>query len=76
MDARATSPRYFVRTLRVFLACNGSLSDTAKELFLHTNTVRHRLTRIHEITGRDPLQHKDVTAFVIGLWAAERAERP
>ncbi|MGE2731002.1 PucR family transcriptional regulator [Mycolicibacterium vaccae] len=65
-----------VRTLRVFLACNGSLSDTAKELFLHTNTVRHRLTRIHEITGRDPLQHKDVTAFMIGLWAAERAERP
>lgn len=65
-----------VRTLRVFLASNGSLSDTAKELFLHTNTVRHRLTRIHEITGRDPLQHNDVTAFMIGLWAAERAERP
>ncbi len=65
-----------VRTLRVFLSCNGSLSDTAKELFLHTNTVRHRLSRIQEITGRDPLQHNDLTAFVIGLWAAERGERP
>ncbi|UXA19587.1 PucR family transcriptional regulator [Mycobacterium sp. SMC-4] len=63
-----------VRTLRVFLACNGSLSDAAKELFLHTNTVRHRLSRIQEITGRDPLQHNDLTAFVIGLWAAEKAQ--
>ncbi|WP_460357886.1 PucR family transcriptional regulator [Mycobacterium sp. ZZG] len=63
-----------VRTLRVFLSCNGSLSDTAKELFLHTNTVRHRLSRIQEITGRDPLQHNDLTAFVIGLWASERGE--
>ncbi|MGD9516177.1 PucR family transcriptional regulator [Mycolicibacterium sp.] len=65
-----------VRTLRVFLACNGSLSETAKELFLHTNTVRHRLSRIQEITGRDPLQHNDLTAYGIGLWAADRAERP
>ncbi|KWX66692.1 PucR family transcriptional regulator [Mycobacterium sp. NAZ190054] len=65
-----------VRTLRVFLSCNGSLSDTAKELFLHTNTVRHRLSRIQEITGRDPLQHNDLTAYMIGLWAADRAEGP
>ena len=63
-----------VRTLRTFVACNGSLSETAKALFLHTNTVRHRLSRIQEITGRDPLQHNDLTAFVIGMWAAERAE--
>ena len=63
-----------VRTLRTFVACNASLSETAKELFLHTNTVRHRLSRIQEITGRDPLQHNDLTAFVIGMWAAERAE--
>lgn len=63
-----------VRTLRTFVACNGSLSETAKELFLHTNTVRHRLGRIQEITGRDPLQHNDLTAFVIGMWAAERGE--
>ncbi|MBV5246461.1 MULTISPECIES: PucR family transcriptional regulator [Mycolicibacterium] len=63
-----------VRTLRTFVACNGSLSETAKELFLHTNTVRHRLGRIQEITGRDPLQHNDLTTFVIGMWAADRGE--
>ncbi|MGV9797509.1 PucR family transcriptional regulator [Mycobacterium sp. NPDC003449] len=64
-----------VRTLRVFLATNGSLIDTARELFLHTNTVRHRLTRIHEITGRNPLTFEDQAAFAIGLRASDRARR-
>ncbi|MBX7451068.1 PucR family transcriptional regulator [Mycolicibacterium sp. 3033] len=62
-----------VRTLRTFLAANGSPSDTARELFLHTNTVRHRLSRIREITGRDPLHFDDQTAFAIGLRAFDRS---
>lgn len=61
-----------VRTLRAFLAANGSLSDTARDLYLHTNTVRHRLARIVELTGRDPLNHNDQAAFSIGLHAADR----
>ncbi|MGU3498060.1 PucR family transcriptional regulator [Mycobacterium sp. C31M] len=61
-----------VRTLRVFLAANGSLIDTARELFLHTNTVRHRLARIAQITGRNPLNFDDQAAFTIGLRAADR----
>jgi hypothetical protein len=63
-----------VRTLRAFLAVNGSLSDTARGLYLHTNTVRHRLARILEITGRDPLNHNDQAAFAIGLRAVDREE--
>lgn len=62
-----------VRTLRAFLSANGSLSDTARDLYLHTNTVRHRLARIHQLTGRDPLDHNDQVAFSIGLRAADRA---
>jgi hypothetical protein len=62
-----------VRTLQVFLAANGSLIGTARELFLHTNTVRHRLARIHQITGRNPLHIDDQAAFAIGLRAADRA---
>lgn len=64
-----------VRTLRAFLATNGSLVDTARELFLHTNTVRHRLSRIHEITGRNPMSFEDQAAFAIGLRASDRARR-
>lgn len=61
-----------VRTLRVFLAAHGSLIETARELFLHSNTVRHRLARIGEITGRNPLDFEDQAAFTIGLRAADR----
>ncbi len=64
-----------VRTLRAFLATNGSLIDTARELFLHTNTVRHRLGRIHELTGRNPMSFEDQAAFAIGLRASDRARR-
>lgn len=64
-----------VRTLRAFLATNGSLIDTARELFLHTNTVRHRLSRIHEIIGRNPMSFEDQAAFAIGLRASDRARR-
>jgi hypothetical protein len=63
-----------VRTLRTFLAANGSLSETARDLYLHTNTVRHRLARIHAITGRDPLNHNDQAAFLIGLRTLDRGD--
>jgi purine catabolism regulatory family protein/PucR-like helix-turn-helix protein len=62
-----------VRTLQEFLAANGSLSETARSLYLHINTVRHRLARIHDLTGRDPLNFNDQTAFAIGLRAADRS---
>ncbi|OBF12051.1 PucR family transcriptional regulator [Mycobacterium sp. ACS4331] len=64
-----------VRTLRTFLAADGSLSETARQLYLHINTVRHRLARIHELTGRDPFKHADQAAFTIGLHMARREDR-
>lgn len=63
-----------VRTLRAFLATNGSLSDTARDLYLHVNTVRHRLGRILELTGRDPLDRDDLAAFSVGLHASDRRD--
>jgi sugar diacid utilization regulator len=42
-----------VRTLRVFLEGCGSWARCAKLLHLHTNTLRYRIRRIEEITGRD-----------------------
>lgn len=61
-----------IGTLRSFLANNGSLQRTAREQYLHVNTVRHRLARVRELTGRDPLQFSDRVALVIGLWAYDR----
>jgi DNA-binding PucR family transcriptional regulator len=39
-------------TFRVWLAQKGSTANTAAQLYCHPNTVRHRLHRIEEHTGR------------------------
>lgn len=39
-------------TFRVWASTGGSISDTAERLYCHANTVRHRLRRIEELTGK------------------------
>ncbi|MGB3827529.1 MAG: helix-turn-helix domain-containing protein [Ornithinimicrobium sp.] len=40
-------------TLAAFLACSGSWSRAAEQMHLHVNTVRYRIQRVEELTGRD-----------------------
>lgn len=42
------------RTLEVFLACNGHWSEAAGRLAVHRHTLRTRIDRIAQLTGRDP----------------------
>jgi len=42
-----------VTTLETFLANDGSMAATHKQLFTHRHTIRYRLDRIHELTGLD-----------------------
>ncbi|WP_405491609.1 PucR family transcriptional regulator [Nocardia sp. NBC_00511] len=59
-------------TLRTWYAAGGSAADTGRRLFLHPNSVRYRLRRIEELTGRslnDP-------ASILELGAALRALPP
>jgi DNA-binding PucR family transcriptional regulator len=42
-----------VSTLATFLDCGGSWVRTAELTHLHLNTVRYRMGRIEELTGRD-----------------------
>ncbi|MGE5589368.1 MAG: PucR family transcriptional regulator, partial [Bacillota bacterium] len=42
-----------IATLRTYLDCGGDLSETAGRLFIHPNTLRYRLDKIREITGKD-----------------------
>lgn len=59
-------------TLRAYLAGEGGVNATARELFLHPNSLRHRLARIAELTGRNPLVFDDRVALAVGLWAWDR----
>ncbi|MGH8795051.1 MAG: PucR family transcriptional regulator, partial [Stackebrandtia sp.] len=42
-----------VATLERFLECEGSWTRCASELHLHVNTLRYRVKRIEQLTGRD-----------------------
>jgi sugar diacid utilization regulator len=42
-----------VHTLETFLANDGSMAATYKELFTHRHTIRYRLERVKELTGLD-----------------------
>ena len=58
-----------VGTLRTWLDCGGSTEATAKALFCHPNTVRYRLNRVTEHTGRSLTDPQAVTELSLALQA-------
>jgi PucR-like helix-turn-helix protein/purine catabolism regulatory family protein/diguanylate cyclase with GGDEF domain len=60
-----------VRTLRAFLANDGQWAATAEELFVHVNTLRNRLAKVAELTGRDVARTEDRVDLYLALEAAE-----
>ena len=57
-------------TLRSFLACDGSWSACASRMYVHVNTVRYRIGRIEDITGRDLSALPDRVDFFLALRGA------
>ncbi|BDH58186.1 CdaR family transcriptional regulator [Tsukamurella sp. PLM1] len=66
-------------TLDAYLDSGGAVESCARELFVHPNTVRYRLKKIAEITGRDPQDPRDAfvlrVAATIGRLAAANPDR-
>ena len=56
-----------LRTLETFLACDGSWTRCADILHLHVNTLRYRLRRVSELTGRDLDSFTDRVDFHLAL---------
>ena len=56
-----------VHTLSAFLNNTGQWKKTAAELHVHVNTLRHRLGRIEELTGRDMDRMDDRVDFYVAL---------
>jgi DNA-binding PucR family transcriptional regulator len=54
-------------TLDAYLDSGGAVETCARKLFVHPNTVRYRLKRITEVTGRDPTNPRD--AYVLRIAA-------
>jgi DNA-binding PucR family transcriptional regulator len=54
-------------TLDAYLDSGGAIESCARRLFVHPNTVRYRLKRITDFTGRDPTSPRD--AYVLRVAA-------
>jgi DNA-binding PucR family transcriptional regulator len=54
-------------TLEAFLECSGSWSRAAQQLHLHVNTVRYRIGRVEELTGRNLAELADRVDVYLAL---------
>ncbi|TQF73502.1 PucR family transcriptional regulator [Rhodococcus spelaei] len=74
----ATSGSALTDTLDAYLDCGAAVETCARQLFVHPNTVRYRLKKIAEVTGRDPTNPRDAyvlrVAATVGRLAQTRHE--
>ncbi|RLL69474.1 PucR family transcriptional regulator ligand-binding domain-containing protein [Streptomyces sp. Z26] len=56
-----------IPTLEAFLAADGSWTRCAARLHLHVNTLRYRMGRIEQLTGRDLSRLEDKLDFFLAL---------
>lgn len=61
----ASSP--LLSTVDAYLAHGGALEPAARSVFIHPNTMRYRLRKVAETTGRDPWSPRDMLALNVAL---------
>ncbi|ORW60986.1 hypothetical protein AWC20_06555 [Mycobacterium parmense] len=59
-------------TFQAWLQAGGSANDTAAKIFCHPNTVRHRLRRIEELTGRSLTRPTDLAELCLAFEVERR----
>lgn len=62
-----------IKTIDIFLKCGLNLSESAKELFIHRNTLIYRLDKLLKYTGFDIRNFNEAIIFKIiySLWKEE-----
>jgi purine catabolism regulator len=60
-----------LRSLEAFLEHNGQWEGAARELYCHRHTLRYRIRRVEELTGRDLSSARDRIEFWLALRARE-----
>lgn len=62
-----------VSTFAAWIDAGGSANDTAASIYVHPNTVRHRLRRIEERTGKSLSRPRDVAELCLALEIEKRS---
>jgi purine catabolism regulator len=60
-----------MRSLEAFIECNGQWEKAAKRLYCHRHTLRYRIRRVEELTGRDLSSARDRIEFWLALRGRE-----
>ena len=60
-----------VRSLEAFIECNGQWERAARQLFCHRHTLRYRIRRVEELTGRSLDSARDRIEFWLALRGRE-----
>jgi DNA-binding PucR family transcriptional regulator len=73
LDALPAEERtVLLNTFRAWVGAGGSTNETAGKIFCHPNTVRHRLRRIEELTGRSLSRPRDLAELCLAFEVERR----
>ena len=65
-----------MRSLEAFIECNGQWEAAARRLYCHRHTLRYRIRKIEELTGRDLTSARDRIEFWLALRGRELVDEP
>ncbi len=70
-DASGEYGDELIRSLEAFIEQNGQWERAARELYCHRHTLRYRIRRVEELTGRDLRNARDRIEFWLALRGRE-----
>ena len=70
-DASGEYGDELIRSLETYIEQNGQWERAARELFCHRHTLRYRIRRVEQLTGRDLSNARDRIEFWLALRARE-----
>jgi PucR family transcriptional regulator, purine catabolism regulatory protein len=70
-DASGEYGDELIRSLEAFIEQNGQWERAARQLYCHRHTLRYRIRRVEELTGRDLSSARDRIEFWLALRARE-----
>lgn len=71
LDLPEADRSVILETLETYIRSGGSASEAAKLLHCHPNTVRYRLRRIEELTGRNVGRPGEMAELATAAYAVE-----
>ncbi|WP_028059478.1 PucR family transcriptional regulator [Candidatus Solirubrobacter pratensis] len=70
-DSEGTYGGELMRSLEAFIECNGQWERAARALYCHRHTLRYRIRRVEELTGRSLDSARDRIDFWLALRGRE-----